>query len=593
MLNEMPDNPNDYMGKMDFVWWHGVVEDNNDPLKLGRCRVRIYGFHTEDKILIPTKSLPWASVMQPITSAAMSGKGRSPTGILQGTWVVGFFRDGPHAQDPIVMGTIAGFPTKNLDGNFKDSERGFYDPNGVYPLDGYLGEQDTNRLARGEKLDKTILKDRADARIPTIPTALTGHWAEPKSAYGATYPHNHVFESESGHIFEIDDTPTAERLHRHHKSGTFEEIRPDGSRVTKIKGSDYELTIGSKSMMIKGDVLHTNEGKAQLKVGKDFYIEVDGDMRTLVHGNVIMYTKGSLVHRVGGSYTVASDGNMTFVAPRIDLNPEGINSSKVSVGGLDDIEKRRVQFPDPADAAKTKSLKSLGDASTADVVAGNTATQSGTPTTLSMLQQQSEGTVSQGALATTSAVATETATVTTTATSTAAVTTTQLNGAAAPAIPSEVGGAPLPVGTSSLPFGQATVPLILGGVALAGVGVAAALALSSNSGGSNKKVAAVSLPPLPSTSPGLQDSNLVMVGGTGAAQTETGLPGLPTVSLYAVPDEAATLLQGYPGQTGMANTDPTTDLPTVDALPSVPVLAFPAEFAQPVILPDVLDGGSF
>jgi hypothetical protein len=593
MLNEMPDNPNDYMGKMDFVWWHGVVEDNNDPLKLGRCRVRIYGFHTEDKILIPTKSLPWASVMQPITSAAMSGKGRSPTGILQGTWVVGFFRDGPHAQDPIVMGTVAGFPSPNSDGNYKDPERGFYDPSGLYPLDGYTGEQDTNRLARGEKLDKTILKDRADARIPTIPTALTGHWAEPKSAYGATYPHNHVFESESGHIFEIDDTPTAERLHRHHKSGTFEEIRPDGSRVTKIKGSDYELTIGSKSIMIKGDVLHTNEGKAQLKVGKDFYIEVDGDMRTLVHGNVIMYTKGSLVHRVGGSYTVASDGNMTFVAPRIDLNPEGINSSKVSVGGLDDIEKRRVKFPDPADAAKTKSLKSLGDASTADVVAGNTATQSGTPATLSMLQQQSEGTVSQGALATTSAVSTETATVTTTATSTATAATTQLNGAAAPAIPSEVGGAPLPVGASRLPFGRATVPLILGGVALAGVGVAAALALSSNSGGSKKKVAAVSLPPLPPTSPGLQDSNLVMAGGTGAAQTETGLPGLPTVSLYAVPDEAATLLQGYPGQTGMANTDPTTDLPTVDALPSVPVLAFPAEFAQPVILPDVLDGGSF
>jgi len=590
MLNEMPDNPNDYMGKMDFVWWHGVVEDNNDPLKLGRCRVRIYGFHTEDKILIPTKSLPWASVMQPITSAAMSGKGQSPTGILQGTWVVGFFRDGPHAQDPIVMGTIAGFPSLNSDGNYKDPERGFYDPSGLYPLDGYTGEQDTNRLARGESLDKTLLKPRADARIPNIPAALTGQWTEPKSAYGATYPHNHVYESESGHIFEVDDTPTAERLHRYHKSGTFEEIRPDGSRVTKIKGSDYELTIGSKSMVVKGDILYTNEGKAQLKVGKDFYIEVDGDMRTLVHGNIIMYTKGSLVHRVGGSYTVASDGNMTFVAPRIDLNPEGINSSKVSVGGLDSIAKRRVQFPDPADTTKTKSLKSLDDASTADVVAGNTTTQSGNPTTLSMLQQQSEGTVSQGALATTPAVQVEAATTTTTtaATTTTEAATTQLNGSAAPAVPPEVGGVTRPAGASSLPFGRETVPLILGGVALAGVGVAAALALSSsNSGGSTKKVAAVSLPPLPSTSPGLQTAI------TGAAQAETGFPGLPTVSLYAVPDEAATLLQGYPGQTGIANTDPASDLPTVDALPSVPVLAFPAEFVQSANIPDVLDGGAF
>jgi hypothetical protein len=110
---------------------------------------------------------------------------------------------------------------------------------------------------------------------------------------------------------------------------------------------------------------------------------------------------------------------------------------------------------------------------------------------------------------------------------------------------------------------------------------------------SNTPVAAVALPPIPSTSPGLQDSSLVMVGGTGAAQAETGLPGLPTISLYAVPNEAATLLQGYPGQVGMTNTDPTSDLPTVDLLPSVPVLAYPAEFAQPVILPDVLDGGAF
>jgi hypothetical protein len=84
-----------------------------------------------------------------------------------------------------------------------------------------------------------------------------------------------------------------------------------------------------------------------------------------------------------------------------------------------------------------------------------------------------------------------------------------------------------------------------------------------------------------------------MAGGTGAAQAETGLPGLPTISLYAVPNEAATLLQGYPGQVGMENTDPTSDMPTVDLLPSVPVLAYPAEFAQPVILPDVLDGGAF
>ena len=35
--------------KTEFVWWRGRVEDVNDPLEIGRCRVRILGYHTDDK----------------------------------------------------------------------------------------------------------------------------------------------------------------------------------------------------------------------------------------------------------------------------------------------------------------------------------------------------------------------------------------------------------------------------------------------------------------------------------------------------------------------------------------------------------------
>ena len=38
-----------FMGLDGFVWFTGVVEDRNDPAKLGRVRVRCLGFHTEDK----------------------------------------------------------------------------------------------------------------------------------------------------------------------------------------------------------------------------------------------------------------------------------------------------------------------------------------------------------------------------------------------------------------------------------------------------------------------------------------------------------------------------------------------------------------
>ena len=53
------ENTQNFMG-FEYIWWQGVVEDRLDPLKIGRCRVRILGFHTEDKNKIPTNDLPWA-----------------------------------------------------------------------------------------------------------------------------------------------------------------------------------------------------------------------------------------------------------------------------------------------------------------------------------------------------------------------------------------------------------------------------------------------------------------------------------------------------------------------------------------------------
>ena len=90
-----------------FNWWIGVVEDRKDPEKLGRCRVRIFGYHTDNRELLPVKDLPWAIPIQPITSAAISGIGSSPLGPVEGSWVMGFFLDGEDMQQPAMLGTIA------------------------------------------------------------------------------------------------------------------------------------------------------------------------------------------------------------------------------------------------------------------------------------------------------------------------------------------------------------------------------------------------------------------------------------------------------------------------------------------------------
>lgn len=93
---------------MEFIWWVGVVEDRDDPEKLGRCRVRIFGYHTEDKTILPTEDLPWAIPIQPINSASISGIGFTPVGIVPGTWVTGWFLDGEDKQQPVMLGTIPG-----------------------------------------------------------------------------------------------------------------------------------------------------------------------------------------------------------------------------------------------------------------------------------------------------------------------------------------------------------------------------------------------------------------------------------------------------------------------------------------------------
>jgi len=88
----------------------GCVENRNDPLKLGRCQVRIVGLHTEDKTVLSTDDLPWAYAMMPVNSASISGLGWSPTGVVPGSWVICIFLD-PDNQQPIMIGTIGGIPS--------------------------------------------------------------------------------------------------------------------------------------------------------------------------------------------------------------------------------------------------------------------------------------------------------------------------------------------------------------------------------------------------------------------------------------------------------------------------------------------------
>ena len=73
-----------FIGHDGFIWWIGRVVDLNDPLSLGRCRVRIFGYHGEEKD-IPDEDLPWAVAIHPINTPNFYGTPRI------GYFVFGFF----------------------------------------------------------------------------------------------------------------------------------------------------------------------------------------------------------------------------------------------------------------------------------------------------------------------------------------------------------------------------------------------------------------------------------------------------------------------------------------------------------------------
>ena len=56
---------------------YGIVEDINDPLKLGRVKVRVYGAHTlsdgSGKYNIPTSDLGWSNVVLPTNTPTING----------------------------------------------------------------------------------------------------------------------------------------------------------------------------------------------------------------------------------------------------------------------------------------------------------------------------------------------------------------------------------------------------------------------------------------------------------------------------------------------------------------------------------------
>ncbi len=190
---------------------------------------------------------------------------------------------------------------------------GFRDPNKKYPL--YINEPDTNRLARHEFIEKTVVFSKEAQRLKGVATARGKTWDQSVVPYNATYPFNKVVETESGHIFEFDDTPESERIHLYHKAGTYTEIDHNGTRVNRIIGDGYEIY----------------ERNGYVYLGGSLNVTVNGDSNVLIDGAMNVDVKGATNIRVYNDANISVGGNAKLnVAENFDVKAKNINLESTS-----------------------------------------------------------------------------------------------------------------------------------------------------------------------------------------------------------------------------------------------------------------------
>lgn len=208
-----------------------------DNPQVGRVLVREILGHSNR---VDSADLIPATIMMPSNAGGFGGIGTSPTGLLKGTRVICMKLGG----FTYVMGVVNVAPE---------------------------GNHSVSSYARGQGEPELKSQNRIDG-------------IEPDSKYATRYPYNNTITTRSGHLIEYDDTPGAERIQLFHRTGSYIEILPDGTVVSKSVKDSYQLSDGSLGI---------------LTVGKDKDIEVaanDGKIKIIAYGDIDLVSKTGFVN---------------------------------------------------------------------------------------------------------------------------------------------------------------------------------------------------------------------------------------------------------------------------------------------------------
>ena len=149
-----------------FHWWIGQIADDSvwrdnivskphasatENIGWGRrYKVRILGLHDQGETEIPSKDLPWANVMSPVTSGgSLNNSGQTPA-LRQGNMVFGFFMDGSAMSVPVIMGVIGNNAQNPMSATIGDNRVTNKQP-GSLAVSGYADGQVPKDTKTGER----------------------------------------------------------------------------------------------------------------------------------------------------------------------------------------------------------------------------------------------------------------------------------------------------------------------------------------------------------------------------------------------------------------------------------------------------------
>jgi phage gp45-like len=180
------------------------------------------------------------------------------------------------------------------------------DPNKEYPDNDYDNQPTTNKTSRAGQQHQLFV----GAGINLTPLGSTA------------YNSSDTNETVSGHVFEMNDTPGAERILIKHNTAHGIDIRPDGSIVIVAGARRVEVVHGEQTVVVEGDGTLTYKGNLTLNVDGDFEVNCNnykvnakGDKKENIEGNSRTSVFGNFGHKVSGNFsqTVAGSSVNTFL----------------------------------------------------------------------------------------------------------------------------------------------------------------------------------------------------------------------------------------------------------------------------------------